>query len=210
MIVNKKLYIFKRKHDTKIHKNRQRIKRDKILNKECKENKSSCVNLKVFSTNAAGLANGKLESFYKVIDKLKPNIICLQETHFRKKGRLRMTNYNVFESIRTNKGGGTLVACHKNLNPKLINEYSENFELITIEIKTSVKKIRIVCGYGPQENWPEIKRIPFFIALEAEIEKSKCIGIPVIIQMDANAKLGQEIIPGDPHKISQNGILLKI
>ena len=50
--------------------------------------------------------------------------------------------------------------------------------------------------------------MPFFIALETEIEKAEIAGKSVIIEMDANSKLGNKYIPSDPHKISPNGLLL--
>ena len=31
----------------------------------------------------------------------------------------------VFETIRNEKGGGTLIACHKDLKPKLVEEYDD-------------------------------------------------------------------------------------
>ena len=50
---------------------------------------------------------------------------------------------------------------HKALKPVLIKEYNEDFELIVVEVKVANKEIRIITGYGPQENWPEDKRMPF-------------------------------------------------
>ena len=77
-----------------------------------------------------------------------------------------------------------------------------------VEIVTEKEPIRIVTGYGPQENWEEEKRRPFFLALETEIEKSELAGISVIIELDANSKLGKQYIPNDPHDMSPNGALL--
>ena len=54
--------------------------------------------------------------------------------------------------------------------------------------------MRVISGYGPQENWPEEKRMPLFIALETEIEKAALAGRSVIVEMDANAKLGNKYI----------------
>ena len=59
-----------------------------------------------------------------------------------------------------------------------------------------------------QENWPENERIPFFLALEEEICKAEMLGKSIIIQMDANSKLGPKIIEKDPHCQSNNGHLL--
>ena len=82
----------------------------------------------------------------------------------------------VFEVIRERKGGGTLVAIHQDLNPKLIEEYDGDFELIVVEIDTTEEAIRVISGYGPQENWEEERRLPFFIALETEIERAELAG----------------------------------
>ena len=50
--------------------------------------------------------------------------------------------------------------------------------------------------------------MPFFVALEAEIVKSELAGKSIIIELDANSKLGKQIIPKDPHEQSPNGKLL--
>ena len=50
--------------------------------------------------------------------------------------------------------------------------------------------------------------MPFFMKLEEEIAKAKMLEKPLFIQMDANSKLGPELINGDPHKQSENGKVL--
>ena len=45
-----------------------------------------------------------------------------------------MPNFVVFEAIRKKKGGGTIVAVHQDLKPKLIEEYNDEFELLVVEI----------------------------------------------------------------------------
>ena len=61
---------------------------------------------------------------------------------------------------------------------------------------------------APQENWEEEKRFPFYIALETEIEKAELAGKSVLVELDANAKLGSKYIPRDPHAITPSGLLL--
>ena len=68
--------------------------------------------------------------------------------------------------------GGTMIGVPHALNPVLIQEYSGEFELLVVELKIKDKEIRIISGYGPQENWNEVDRMPFFIALEEEINKA--------------------------------------
>ena len=89
---------------------------------------------------------------------------------------------------------------HKSLNPELIEVYEDEFELIVVEIDVEEKDICIISGYGHQENWPEEKRRPFFVALETEVEKANLAGKAIIIEMDANAKLGPKYIPNDTHQ----------
>ena len=50
--------------------------------------------------------------------------------------------------------------------------------------------------------------MPFFTALEEEISKAHMLGIAIIIELDANSKLGTEYIKNDPYKMSQNGKVL--
>ena len=90
----------------------------------------------------------------------------------------------------------------------LIKEYSETFELLIVEITVGNKDIRVISGYGPQESWPEEDRMPFFMALEDEIVKAELLGKSVMIEMDANSKLGSDWIADDPHNQTPNGRVL--
>ena len=163
----------------------------------------------MFSTNAAGLVNGKVQSLNSQVKATASNIVTIQETHSSRKGRIKMPDgFVIFESIRKAKNGGTLCAVQEDMNPRLIEESSEPFELLVVEIELQNKAIRVITGCGPQENWQEAKRRPFFIALEAEIVKAEITGKSVIIEVDANSKLGKKYIVNDPHEMSPNGKVL--
>ena len=139
---------------------------------------------------------------------VKANLVTIQETHCRRKGKIQIEDFIIFEAIRKAKGGGTMIASHKDFGPKLIQEYEDDFELLVIEIKVEKKEIQVISGYGPQENWLEEKRMPFFLALETEIEKAVIAGKSILVEMDANSKLGNTLIPGDPYEMSPNGAIL--
>ena len=128
-------------------------------------------NLIIFSANAAGLKT-KRQSLKNVLNELNVGVFTIQETHFAKKGILKLENFVIFEAIRNKVKGGTILGAHEALEPMLIQEYSEDFELIVVEIKIRNKEIRIMTGYGPQECWAETERMPFFVALEKEIIKA--------------------------------------
>ena len=114
----------------------------------------------------------KLQSFKSELTHFDASIFTIQETHFKKKGTFKLKNFEIFEAIRSKQKGGTMMGVHKALNPMLIEEYDKEFELLVVEITVAKKEIRIITGYGPQENWTENDRLPFFIALEAEIVKA--------------------------------------
>ena len=133
----------------------------------------------------------------------------MQETHFASKGKFELDKYIIFEAIRKGKQkGGSMLGVHMDLNPVLIHECSDAFELVVVEVAAGDTSIRVMTGYGPQESWDEIDKMPFFEALESEVAKAEFAGKSVIISMDANSKLGPHYVQGDPHPQSKNGKLL--
>ena len=116
--------------------------------------------LNIFSANAAGLKN-KLHSFKSAIEQTNAAIITIQESHMGKKGTIKIEGFEIFEAIRKKSKGGTLLAVHKALSPVLVKEYSEEFELLVVESKIGGKEIRIITGYGPQENWQKHLECPW-------------------------------------------------
>ena len=72
--------------------------------------------IKMFSTNAAGLVNGKVQSLNSEVKATSSNIVTIQETHSIRKGRIKMPDgFVIFESIRKAKHGGTLCAVQENM-----------------------------------------------------------------------------------------------
>ena len=162
----------------------------------------------MFSSNANGLKK-KVESLKYLINHLKIGIFTLQETNLTKKGKVKMDSFEIFEAIRKKEAGGTMIGVHKSLQPILIQEYSEDFELIVLEMKVEGKDICVISGYGPQESWSLDKRMPFFTALEEEVTRAELSGRSIMICFDANSKLGPLHIPGDPHEMSENGKIVE-
>ena len=71
----------------------------------------------------------KLDSLNSEVKATRANIVTVQETHSRRKGRVHMPReFVVFEA----KHGGTMCAIHQNLSPKLIEEYNEPFEHLVV------------------------------------------------------------------------------
>ena len=185
------------------HKNSNKQKsglKKRKINRGNKKKKEA--ELCIMSANAAQL-KGKLNSFKSELKQCQAGIFTIQESHFATKGKLKIEDFEIFEAIRKKAKGGTIIGVHKALRPCLIEEYESEFEILVVEITISNKRIRIITGYGPQECWPERDRMLFFSALEQEIIKAELAGSAVVIEMDANSKLGTDFIPGDKHEKSQ-------
>ena len=86
---------------------------------------------------------------------------------------------------------------------------NEDIEILVVQCNIGKMNIRIINGYGPQEDDPIIKKLTFWQTLEQEINAAKNANCMTLIQMDGNAKLGKNIIKQDPHNISENGKLMK-
>ena len=153
----------------------------------------------VIGQNVAGLLSKK-DSLLSTINTLLPSVIICQETKMPKYGMLNLNGYQVFEKLRVEKsGGGLLVAVDKCISPVLLDS-DDSFEIMTVEVSLSFGKLRIFNAYGPQENYQiDVKR-QFWLALEKEINKAKIEGCMVLLQLDANAKVGQKIIPNAPNE----------
>ena len=99
--------------------------------------------LNIFSTNSAGLKN-KLKSLKNELKVLNVGVFTIQETHATKKGSIKVDGFDIYEAIRNKKKGGTMIGVHRGLNPMLISEYSDEFELIVVEVEIAKHKIRII------------------------------------------------------------------
>ena len=164
--------------------------------------------LTVIGINCNGLS-GKRNSLTANVEILKPTAFFVQETKFMKRGLFKLNDFEIFESIRPTGGGSILTGIHCSHNPVLISDgATENIEILVVEGEMNKKKCRFINGYGPQESADVDSRINFFARLEEEIIKAKLNGSMICIELDANAKLGGDIIKDDPHKRSANGELL--
>ena len=138
-----------------------------------------------------------------------PSCVLIQESKLRHQGTFKLKGYQIFEKIRGGQGGGLLTAINENLSPMLISEGSEEEEILIAQILVGKQKIRIINAYGPQENDLKDRVLSFWQEFEKQIINAKYDDCLVLVEMDANAKLGANIIKNDPHCISENGLLLR-
>ena len=77
-----------------------------------------------------------------------------------------------------------------------------------MEAKVGGNRIWIINGYGPQEDEDKQKILSFWQTIEKEVSDAKDEGCMVIVEMDANAKVGNVLITLDPNKQTNSGIIL--
>ena len=176
---------------------------------EKKSNRDKYFKLSILGANSNGISN-KLESLKHNIEMFKPTIVTLQETKARKYGSVKLKGYQIFEKIRNSGGGGGLLtAVDQNLNPVLVSTgKDEDSEIITVQVNVGKHSVRIINAYGPQEDTENQVVMKFWEELEEEIvdaENNNCL---ILVELDANAKIGRDNLKDDPNNISTNGKLL--
>ena len=75
-------------------------------------------------------------------------------------------------------------------------------------MKVGYHNIRIINAYGPQEDDGNPKVYKFWQDIEQEILTAKDENCLVVIQLDANAKIGKENLKDDPNNVTKNGKIL--
>ena len=95
----------------------------------------------------------KTDSLISNINKFSPAVIFIQETKVTRKCQVKVKNYQIFEVVRENANGGSiLTAVHENLNPVFISGGEDDTEILVVQGQTTGINIRFINGYGPQEN----------------------------------------------------------
>ena len=158
----------------------------------------------LLGNNSAGL-KAKKDSLEAIVNIFKnPSCIALQETKLAKNSNFQLPNYQVFQRNRNSLGGGLLTAVDPSLNPMLIAAKNEEAEILTVQIECANMKLRVINAYGPQDDDSQQNKLNFWMGLEEEVLAAKSESCMVLIQMDANAKVGRNIVSQDPNSITDS------
>ena len=165
------------------------------------------LNFSLMGTNANGISS-KLDSLQENINIFSPTVITIQETKLRRKGSILVPGFQVYESLRSeNTGGGLLTAEDVNLDSAVVPSDNGNDDILTGQIRVGNLDLRVINAYGPQESCNN-DASSFWQLLESEIISVKDNNCLLIIQLDANAKVGKAVIEDDPNEASKNGLTL--
>ena len=96
----------------------------------------------------------------------------------------------------------------EDLEPVLVSCGNEDVDVIAVQTKVGNNRIRVINGYGPQEDEDKQQLLNFWHEIEKEVISAKDNGCMMIMEMDANAKVGREVIANDPHNQTNNGKIL--
>ena len=189
----------RKKHNLPIRK--RCIKRNKKL-----KNKT----LKLFGINAAGIKS-KIDSFNEILSKIKPHIWMVEETKLKPHEKIQsgsLDEYQVFYLSRQEmQGGGLALGVNKMLESTFINEGDDETEVMSVLVVVGDMPIRVIVGYGVQENATKEKKDKFWDFIDKEVSEAESLEQGIIIQMDGNLHAGNELIKDDPNPQNVNGKL---
>ena len=98
-------------------------------------------------TNANGILS-KQDSLRHLVDSFKPGVMFYQETKVSRKGQVKVPGYEIFEVVRKNSPGGSiLTAVHSNLQPVYISGGEDDMEILVIQAKIGNFDCRFINAY---------------------------------------------------------------
>ena len=166
--------------------------------------------LKIFGINAAGIKS-KTDSFNEILSRVKPEIWMMEETKLKDNEHIKceaLKDFQVYyKSRQESQGGGLAIGVNKNLESTFINEGDEETEVMSIVVDVGKVRIRVLVGYGVQENAPKEKKEKFWAFIENEVIEAESEGQGILIQMDGNLHAGNQLVKNDPNPQNTNGKL---
>ena len=164
----------------------------------------------MFGVNAA-VIKCKLDSLQEILKRLQPQIWAVQETKLKPNEKIKCEaadNFQMFYLYRQDsQGGGLVLGVDKEIESTLVREGNDAVEAIVVQVRIETLTVKIIVGYGPQENALMEKKEKFWEFLEDEIVKADLENHGLIIQMDGNLHAGPNVVKNDPNSQNINGKL---
>ena len=156
----------------------------------------------VLGSNARGI-KAKVDSLLNTLKAHNfPTCVLIQETLLRPSETFQIQGYQCFVKNRQTRGGGLLTAVRNELLPVVVSDVEGDVEILTIQVEVNDMKIRVINAYAPQEDEAKETFLDFWQKFESEIESARDEGCMIVIEMDANIKVGKEVIQNDPNEAS--------
>ena len=166
----------------------------------------------MIGVNAAGI-NCKSDSFNDILKRLKPQVICIQETKLKPESKIKcdeIKNYQSYYLHREKSEGGGIAICVDNeIESTEIRRGDDEVEALVICVEMGSLTVRVVTAYGPQEYAPVSQKNKFWDFLDEEACLAEMEGQGLIIQMDGNLHAGPDLVHNDPNQQNRNGKLFE-
>ena len=107
---------------------------------------------------------------------------------------LKIDNYQSYLKNRGTKGGDILTAVREGVDSIIVSDTDQEEEILTIQISIENMDVRIINAYAPQEDESKEVVISFWHALEKELVDAVESGCLIVLEFDANVKVGKTII----------------
>ena len=143
-----------------------------------------------------------------VAEEIKPTFIALTETHLHQQDPMNLQGYRIMRNDRSEYGGGIMFAYKERLENIVLEleQVTEHYEGIWVELNNGIGKLRLGVVYFPQETESKTKIEKAYHALQESITKNKKECANIFVIGDFNAKMGR----GDAEEIqSRAGQIMK-
>jgi hypothetical protein len=164
----------------------------------------------LYGINSAGIKS-KIKSFEEVLSRLRPQIWMVEETKLKPHENIKsdaLSDFQVFYLSRQNsQWGGLALGVLKMFQSTFIKEGDDETEVMSVLVVVGDIPIRIIVGYGVQENATKERKEKFWDFIEKEVIQAELENQGLIIQMDGNLHDGPDLVKNDPNQQKQNGKL---
>ena len=174
-------------------------------------NLKSCDQWKIYHCNLRGF-DSKSSSLKSILETVRPNIVTLNETHYKNNKKLNIEGYVTFNRNRQNVNGGgvaTSVSQEDSNHTLKVKDGPENDEYIITRHSQFNVPINIVNVYGETENRTKNSVVEDrWYRIVTELKKIEFKGEFAMLIGDMNKHVG-DIIKGNHTKISFGGQLIR-
>ena len=204
----KKIKILNTKKNSKIVKNVKNSNKYRGRGKKTRDTKFT-----VLLTNLRGYKS-KEHSLKKIVKKVKPSMVLMNETQMLGKMKVSPTPYTTWTRNRTDKsGGGVATAVSQQFSESAVGsgEGENDEEYIVTRLEAFKPALNVVNSYGEQrktrkeeveEKWGRLRRLLEEIRMRGEF----CLLAGDLNKLVGDGELG---VPGNSQEVSLGGRLLR-
>ena len=144
------------------------------------------------------------------MSEIKPQVVCITETHLDKDEKITIEGYRIFDNNNKKGKGGIIIGVKDNLKNITIEteKICDKYQTLWIRIDNKNNKINIGTIYAPQESKNNLKVFnDMYKTIQDKVTRIKHDGERLVLNGDFNAKIGK-IIKDNKEEVSKSGKVL--